>query len=65
MDSLKSIVALIITLLIFLIFTHFNLSQILRKSDFGLADSEGEQHFSLSENPLHCHPVQPFPWSSV
>lgn len=66
-DNLKIIAILNIILLILLIFPHFSLPQILGKSDFGLADSESEQHLSLAQNPLHFHPVvmQPFPWSSV
>lgn len=67
-DNLKKITAVLnITLLTLLIFPHFNLPQILGKSDFGLADSEGDQHLPPAQSPLHCHPVgiQPCPWSSV
>lgn len=67
MNHLKTIAILNSSLLILLIFPYFSLPQTLEKYDFGLADSEDEQHLSLAYNPLHCHPVviQPFPWSSV
>lgn len=56
-----------VTLLILLIFPHFNLPEVLRKYDFRLADSDHEQHLCLAENPLYFHlvAIQPFPWSSV